>query len=372
VTKTTKTTKTKTRKTGIEWTEATWNPVAGCTKVSDGCKNCYAMTSAMRIAAAADARGGGQTERQRAYQRVVKRRGGSVDDPETGTPLPQWNNRVVCIESALTEPLGWRAPRVVFVNSTSDLFHPDVPFDFIDRVFAVMALTPRHTYQILTKRPERMGEYLSREDTIDCIDQQIRGLELNGMCGVTLTGEYDPAGWPLPNVWLGTSCEDQAAADARIPHLLRCPAAVRFLSCEPLLGGIELEWVFDPSGSACCGGDETCYGNGRCPLSLWPRDEHGSYAGVDWVIVGGESHKSPEKARACDVGWIRSIVGQCRDAGVACFVKQLGVRPVEPLSSFDPEELGSIQMRLRSKKGGDPAEWPEDLRVREMPGAVGG
>lgn len=245
----------------IEWTEATWNPVRGCTKVSAGCKHCYAETFAERF-------------------RGVK-----------GHPYEQGFD-VRLVPEALDLPLRWRKPRRIFVNSMSDLFHEEVPESFIVDVFATMMEARRHVFQVLTKRPERMRDFLASR----------------------------PSERPtLPNVWLGTSVEDQAAADERIPHLLATPAAVRFLSCEPLLGPVDLDMVVT-EGTGC----------------------------LDWVIVGGESGR---KARPCDVSWVRSLVGQCRAADVPVFVKQLGAAH-----------------RLYDAKGGDPAEWPEDLRVRQWPG----
>jgi protein gp37 len=238
----------------------------------------------------------------------------------------------------------------------SDLFHKDVPFEFIAAVYGVAAACPQHTFQILTKRPERAAKFY------DWIDESNRGMEVARCWAYTLrlTGIPDDAGdglrsWPIPNIHLGTSCEDQDAADERIPHLLRCPAAVRFLSCEPLLGAIDLSGL----------------------LVEWHKtygDEVRSK--VHWVIVGGESGFG---ARSCDVGWIRSIVGQCRTAGVPCFVKQLGREPFGEIQAW-PSHIKYHRaegcpagprdwLRFRDPKGGDPAEWPEDLRVREFPRA---
>lgn len=263
-------------KSTIEWTEASWNPVVGCTKVSEGCRNCYAMTMAARVANAAWTMPTQRTERQMAYTSAVKWRGDLA--------LPQWSNEVVCIEGALDEPRKWRKQRLVFVNSMSDLFHESVPFEFIDRVFATMALTPRHTYQILTKRPQRMAEYMVRH-------------------------RADPQ-WPLPNVWLGVSVEHRAALKDRVYALLDCPAAVRFLSCEPLLGPLDIDRAWLPR--------------------------------IGWVIVGAESGKG---ARPMDDAWASDIVRACKDAGVPVFVKQRCANGRK--IPFD--------------------EWPEELQVREMP-----
>jgi len=171
-------------------------------------------------------------------------------------------------------------------------------------------------------------------------------------------GRFEANGY-IPNVWLGTSTENQATADERIPHLLRCPAAVRFLSVEPMIGPVEL---FDVDGSVA-----------RAMQRLNPREMMFPADVVDWVIVGGESGS---KARRCDVEWIRSIVQQCKAAGVACFVKQVGSKPHGFGQWNHPDNEGrgvNIEgRRLSDRKGGDPSEWPEDLRVREMPRQEGG
>lgn len=292
----------------IEWTETTWNPIAGCSAVSEGCRNCYAAAMTKRLA----------SMEKRQYMDLINRAG-------------HFNGRIRLLDERLTEPLRWKKPRRVFVNSMSDLFHERVPDEFIGKVYEVMSCCPRHTFQVLTKRPERMAAFHER---------------------------YSAPGGPLPvipdNIWLGTSVENQEAADERIPHLLRCPVAVRFLSCEPLLGELNLT------------GDGTEYlPDEYCsPSDPPPR--------IDWVVVGGESGPG---ARDCCVDEIESIISQCRAAGVPCFVKQLGARPILgdlshphgwPTSHMPVNwETGRIQ--LRHPKGGDPAEWPEDLRVREYP-----
>lgn len=256
--------------------------------------------------------------------------------------------------STLTTPLHWRNPRHAQVG---DLFHREVPFEFIDRVFAVMALCPQHAFQVLTKRPERMAEYLAgRYDGCPrwaCVayaaDEECTTVDGRRLSDVYVT----PESWPLPNVWLGTSVENQAAADERIPHLLRCPAAVRFLSVEPLLGPVALDAAKRKYGGT-------------------------DFAGVQWVIVGGESGAG---ARPCSVGWIRSIVGQCKAAGVPCFVKQLGAKPYSNADKIGHRGMDYKALMperktvpvfwrfLNDPKGGDMAEWPDDLRVREFPEA---
>jgi protein gp37 len=268
------------------------------------------------------------------------------------TTKKHFNGVVRTLPHKLDVPLKWKKPRMVFVNSMSDLFHQDVPFDFVDRVFAVMALCLRHTFQVLTKRPERMAEYMVSEIDDRSVSERIGEIIYHEAIMAIETGERfpidadtakaasDPA-LPLPNVWLGTSVENQAAADERIPHLLNCPAAVRFLSCEPLLGPIRLR-----TGVYLQGPDAVPRGT--------------TLEGIVWVIVGGESGHG---ARECDVQWIASIIDQCRAADVPVFVKQLGRNPV-----WTSEMVAwGYHKRFSDKKGGDPAEWPESLRFREMP-----
>jgi protein gp37 len=233
-------------KSGIEWTDATWNPVTGCTKVSPGCDNCYAETFAERW------------------------RGTPGHPYEAGFDLTLRPER-------MDQPLRWTKPRRVFVNSMSDLFHDDIPDDFIASVFAVMALTPRHTYQLLTKRHARMRSLLSNPDFKAAV-----ALAALSFDDAILSGP-----WPLPNLWLGVSVEDQKWADIRIDALRETPAAVRMLSLEPLLGPLD-------------------------SLDL---------TGIGWVIVGGESGPG---ARPMHPDWVRSLRDQCTSAGVPFFFKQWG------------------------------------------------
>lgn len=249
--------------TSIEWTDETWNPVTGCTKVSAGCKNCYAETLAERFWA-------------KQYPKV----------PDEGFGIPGAVNQlrsreftdVLFHEDRLALPLRWKKPRRVFVNSMSDLFHERLPFSTIARVFGVMNLADRHTFQILTKRAERMRDF-----SLECQRRD----SVHGA-------------WPLPNVWLGVSVEDQAAADDRIRFLLQTPAAVRFLSLEPLLGPLDLAE------------------GGHGPLFVTDLPD-GRRTGISWVIVGSESGS---RARPCDLAWVRSLRDQCSAAGVAFFWKQ--------------------------------------------------
>jgi protein gp37 len=198
--------------TAIEWTQKVWNPTTGCDRVSPGCDHCYALTMAKRLKGMGSAK----------YQ--------NDGDPRTSGP----GFGITEHPDALTIPLRWRQGQRVFVNSMSDLFHDGVTDEFISRVFAVMAATPQHTYQVLTKRHGRMRSLLNRED--------FRFEVMTQVAGKVAAGDLDirTGTWPLPNVWLGVSVEDQKRADLRIPALLDTPAAVRFLSCEPATGSPRL------------------------------------------------------------------------------------------------------------------------------------
>jgi len=570
----------------IEWTEKTWNPVVGCKPVSPGCLNCYAATMARRLEAMGRPEYAPRPREELPPIRLANRFrldgvwcrcGGEIwydDGIKHGTTSDKslrweafcrqckacdtngyssqkallaespafWGDNQsiriaeVCggravftgdvrtVESRLTDPLTWRKPSMVFVNSMSDLFHEAVPFEFIDKVFAVMALCQQHAFQCLSKRPERMVEYFNsrpldriaallynatheqgtfadfkravrdrfgglgvaggetarerrearrrvlpgsedqsvptsaggisnqrrlptggrdnqwkegrdgrtpfgvaspaRPDQARTDDQPQERREVRqptGQSGASYTqraaeprdqssggetprrtrvetpkdtsdgsrcfgnataaGERltsegnrgtvpdDDAGdvgnllpqdlaahlaWPLPNVWLGASAEDQDRLDERVPHLLKCPAAVRFLSLEPLLGPMDLRKWFEWGGS----GPPWIMSPSSHPEDAGPHN-----AGA-WVIVGGESGHG---ARPCDVGWIKGVVRQCAEAGVPCFVKQLGASVSGQIVHPDNEGYGVNRVRLIDRKGGDPAEWPEDLRVRQFP-----
>jgi protein gp37 len=215
-----------------------------------------------------------------------------------------WTGRINFDENALLEPLKWKKPQRVFVNSMSDLFHEDVPFDFIDKVFAVMALTPHITYQLLTKRPERMEEYFNGLEKSGLVANWGHG-SLQFLWNSRLKEKHVliyEAGFPLPNVWLGTTIENQAEADKRIPHLLNCPAAVRFVSCEPLVGKVDL---WKSVAMATVGPNRT----------FTPAHE------IHWVIAGGESGPNAEPSHP---DWFRSLRDQCDAANVPFFFKQYG------------------------------------------------
>ena len=383
----------------IEWTEKTWNPLAGCTMVSPGCTHCYAMRQAARF------------QKRRKYWGTTHRvNGRSV-----------WTGRINLDEEALTIPLRTRNPTMFFVNSMSDLYHEDVPDNFIDRVWAVMRLCPQHTFQVLTKRAEPMAEYWHDIPgrTLKIIWAMAefvgRGAPFAGK-GLTTHLRDTEHFIPLPNVWLGISAEDQQRLDERVKHLRRCPAAVRFLSLEPLLGPVDIEhanlWIapywcnicdrhhefpgkldhcpncgddYEPGeDDACPGCGETDYemncpecgtsgGNGGLTHNTCAEGEISDalHEWLHWVIVGGESGPG---ARPCQVEWIRNIRNQCKAAGVPIFIKQLGacfsdsVDGIAGRSLKVPQEAAPlIGRRLHHPKGGDMSEWPEDLRIREMP-----
>lgn len=290
--------------TKIEWADDTWNPTTGCTKVSPGCAHCYIERQPpMRVA---------------------------------GRKFVRGNIPIVLHPDRLDKPLRRRKPTRYFVNSMSDLFHEEVPDEFIVTVFAVMSVCFTHTFQVLTKRPKRMLALLSADD----FRRRVRDAhgQYNAAARAGKAERHREAGlinpeyrvgldaWPLDNVWLGVSVENQRFADERIPILLQTPAAVRFISAEPLLGPVDFD-------SPEAGGLHVLgCGDPLCGCVPW----------LDWVIVGGESGP---KHRPFDPEWARAIVQQCRAAGVAVFIKQLGgARPGNAL-----EDL------------------PDDLRVREFP-----
>lgn len=303
--------------TPIEWTDATWNPVRGCSRISPGCGGpnhqggCYAEKIAARFS------GPGQP-----FEGFAER----------GAYGGRWTGKMALVDDMLTLPLRWKKPRRIFVNSMSDLFHENLPDEAIDKVFAVMALAPQHTFQVLTKRADRMRAYMTgqtlpkvhphwgyRRDAIHaflCSRDDIFGGPFDHL--VSCRARIGNGGWPLPNVWLGVSAEDQSRADERVPELLATPAAKRFISAEPLLGPLDL-WNGDP--------DPRLGGHQATKTFLgewWERgdDPKGPPRfGVDWVIVGGESGSG---ARSMHPNWVRSLRDQCDVAEVPFFFKQWG------------------------------------------------
>lgn len=276
-------------KTGIEWTDATWNPVTGCTKVSPGCDNCYAATLAERF------------------------RGTTGHYFEDGFDVQLRPNK-------LDQPLRWKKPRRIFVNSMSDLFHKDVPAEYIAKVFAVMAVTERHTFQVLTKRPARMRSLMNDRDFRISMWEWCSEL-IGEPATDSLWNRSDQVPWPLPNVWLGVSAEDQKWADIRIPTLLDTPAAVRFISAEPLLGPIDLVGPGYIGGQRGHGGTHNGVGSADCPIETHHHHDMRCKPALDWVIVGGESGRD---ARPMHPAWPRSLLDQCAAAEVPFHFKQWG------------------------------------------------
>lgn len=306
-------------KSKIEWTDATWNPVTGCTKVSAGCKNCYMFREYPRLAKLG-AKGyvGGRPDQVRL-----------------------WPDR-------LDQPLRWRHPRKIFVNSMSDFFHDKVPADFIDRMFAVMALSHQHIFQILTKRPERMLSYLSHENGI-AQDGRVewwsatarRMAKAAESFSVGRGRYYGTFEFPLRNVWLGVSVEDQDSADERIPLLLETPAAVRFVSYEPALRPVDFSaWLLDSFVPA-------------------PNVDPVITPHFDWVIAGGESGPNARPSRP---DWFRAVRDHCQAAGVPFFFKQWG--EWLPGGQDSPNEINCMDtpVRIGKKRAGrllDGREWNE-------------
>lgn len=311
-------------KSKIEWTDATWNPIRGCSVVSEGCRNCYAMAVAARFS------GKGQ-----AYEGLAYRSGA------------HWTGNVRLIEEHLEDPLRWKRPRRIFVNSMSDLFHESVPVEWIGRIFDVMASatlecgkrhqhedecwtgTP-HTFQILTKRPERMLHVMK-----ELLPTEV-GERWAGDSAISMAIEVQ---WPLPNVWLGISCEDQKTASERIPLLLQTPAAVRWISAEPLLGPISLCDLTSMIGNDPI--DAIGHPDPVFDLHVKPPMP------LNWVVVGGESGTN---ARPMHPDWARSLRDQCVAAGIPFFFKQGSKNNWEDYKHFD--------------------SFPVDLQIREFPNAA--
>ncbi len=285
-------------RTGISWTHSTWNPIRGCSRVSEGCRHCYAERVAARFS------GPGQP-----YEGLARRKLTIVNNEERdpgNRGEARWTGEVRLVHEHLADPLRWRRPRRIFVNSMSDLFHERLTNDQIAAVFGVMSAAPQHTFQVLTKRARRMREWFEWRASGKCTVTDPR----TGQCwdrralycwdaalATFPTMRYSAwdsemherahrITWPLPNVWLGVSTENQEAADERIPDLLATPAAVRFISAEPLLGSIDLQVTIP---------------------------------GLSWIITGCESGPG---ARPADVAWFRSLRDQCRAARVPFFLKQ--------------------------------------------------
>jgi len=299
--------------TEIEWCKRpgtrarTWNPVQGCRRISAGCEHCYAERMAARFAVSGWSQG------------------------LINLKTKKWNGNGRLADHKLAEPLSWRDPSTVFVNSMSDLFYEAFTNEQIAAVFGVMAACPQHTFQVLTKRAERMRQWFQWVERIPgtarslCLATAARMVtDLDEAFWSRKFHEID-ATWPLPNVWLGVSVENQEAAYDRIGHLLMTPAAIRFLSIEPMIGPVDLLPWFDPTGACDCPPEQR-YCQPVCMKDAeWrgaatePGDECPSDPRIDWAIVGCESGPG---ARPCDVEWIRAVRDDCATYGTAFFLKQ--------------------------------------------------
>jgi protein gp37 len=319
-------------KSAIEWTDASWTPIRArnlktgklgwhCEHATTGCEFCYSEGFNKRLGTG------------------LQYKPGHRKDIE-----------IFLDEDMLKAPLRWKKPRMIFVCSMTDAFGDFVKDEWLDKMFAVMALCPQHTFQVLTKRAEGMRDYLTSKNVATRIahhsillagPREDRVISERVLWSIGLREKPVPNGfvnWPLPNLWLGVSCERQQEADERIPFLLQMPAAVRFVSAEPLLGAIDLlgnHWL----------------------TQFIPAEGEPFPARLDWVIVGGESGHN---ARPFHIDWAESIVAQCAYRGVACFVKQLGACAMSD----------GYPMHYADRKGGDWDEWPESLRVRQFPVAA--
>jgi protein gp37 len=295
--------------TTIEWTDATWNPITGCSVVSAGCKHCYAMKLA--------------GTRLRNHP---SREGLTVD---TGAG-PVWNGQVRFNEQWIDQPLRWKRPRRVFVCAHSDLFHQNVDNEWLDRVFEVMARAPQHTFQVLTKRPARMAAYVNS-----------RHAEMNVRDAVKYDDHAPSLQWPLSNVWLGVSVEDQETSDDRIPLLLQTPAATRFLSLEPLIARVDLDYT------------RANFADGL----PW----------IDWAIVGGESGAG---ARPMHPDWARELRDHCKAHKVPFFFKQWG--EFHPATDHDLDEMGCLSDPIVIHTSGAREYRPLEAFMLTGPGAQPG
>jgi len=334
--------------TKIEWSDMTWNPVRGCSRVSPGCELCYAEKVAHRYS------GEGQ-----AYDGLTV----------LGKKGPRWSGKIMLVPHKLDEPIRKRRARLVFVNSMSDLFHPKIPFEYIAAVHGAMALSPQHTFQVLTKRPERAlefqrwyeGESGAGATNLAAVYQLREELQKHDILAPSVEKTIRRAldeglpPYPLPNVWLGTSVEDQKAADLRLPQILECAASVIWVSYEPALGPVSFApWMTSLPG-------------------------HPPRRALDWIVIGGESDPHG-RARPFDIGWARSVIQEAaryrEPFRPRIFVKQLGAHPYRVLHgnpdagrSRPPSgERENIDW-LKSSKGGDWDEWSfaPELRVRDLP-----
>ena len=305
--------------TKIQWTEKTWNPIIGCSKISPGCQNCYAEKMANRLLYMFEAICGEDGQSTWAEYSDVTAGG-------------RWNGKTAFVSNALDKPLHWKKPSMIFICSIGNLFHESVPYRWIFGVFEIINQCRHHTFQVLTKRPERMQDFYKKHWPL-----------------ISKDGNY-----PLDNLWLGVTAENQEQADKRIPILLDIPAAVRFVSVEPMLEDINLgPYLYSDYEKASHDNQLIIPANGF------------NHKKLDWVIVGCESGP---KRRPCPDHWVSSIVSQCDDSSVPVFVKQLALRRDKAGRNVTGlPGLWDESDRLVVSK--NPEEWPDHLQVREFPKA---
>lgn len=337
----------------ISWTDASWNPVRGCSRVSPGCDNCYAIGVAHRYKW-----GDGLTR--------IRRSDGEAD----------WSGELHFIDKTMEQPLRWRRPRKVFVCSGADLFHDKVPFEYIGAIFGVMGGAPDHRFQVLTKRPGRARDFFrwleSHEEPPWEVCLKLAGRKVGRIAALNAallwSKHHLDTAWPFANVWLGVSVEDQQRAEERLPLLMECPASVHWVSAEPLLEHVNLhEWLPAPPHSRALahthrtghpvGGDENSSDCFKCKTKWTPQGP-----AINWLVVGGESGPG---ARPFDLGWAEVLRDQCDATGAAFFLKQLGAFAQRRVEHEDGHTTSRI--RTEDRKGENPSEWPRDLRIREYP-----
>lgn len=311
----------------IEWTQRTWNCLVGCTKKSKGCMNCYAIRVAWRLM-------------HNPNPKIAKKYEGTVAKDSAGNL--NWTGRINFDEDALLLPLQWRKPSMIFVNSESDLFHKNVKDEWLDQIFAVMALCQQHTFQVLTKEPERMRAYMQagRDRVVSYMLNKARagvngwadwidGRAARHKCWIEKFDEH--VGWPLSNLWAGVSVEDQKTADERISLLLQTPAAVRWISAEPLLSEVDLFDYLHHFRCDECGATDTESPGDSQAFEFCADDFISEVEGVDWVVCGGESGPG---ARPMHPDWVRKVRDDCVAAGVPFFFKQQGAWSTAKPSTF--------------------------------------
>lgn len=322
------------QESGIQWTNHTWPIVQGCDYESPGCTNCYVVPLLWRLSHNPNAKVSAPLQ-------------GLVTKNATGAL--HFTGKVGLRHDRLADPLGW-APGMIFVPSHGDIFHEAVPDDFLDEIFATAAMTPQHIYQVLTKRGPRMQKYMADPATPRRINGVMMGRDATPIAASL---------WPLPNVWMGVSTEDQKRFNERWPYLRDTPAAVRFISYEPALGPLSLTDVCDGAYF-----EDVLAGIRYHDAPAGVRSATMQIPHLDWGIGGLESGG---KARQGDVQWLHSFVREFERAGRACFIKQLGRKPVDSKHPSAAAAGGPVRIRLADLKGGDMDEWPEGLRVRQFP-----